>query len=364
MKSYFRPFILLSLLLVFCAGCRKNEFSLEAALPPSVNHTYEVSYYANDKRGGMEIETALNIQNGVGAVHAVTRNPSVGWIFYHNSPVPAAVFFAERGDKIEIKGESESPYTWRVGGNKVNDLLTEWRLANKTLLEQQGENYRLGREDKSAAGKVNKAVADFIDKNPESPASVILLGVYYDPKIDPREEARLIQILHESKILDKYSYLIVRQDRDFAMVPEISGERLRAQEIIVQSYHNGCDTLFVGSGKYPVAMMVTKISSPARKDMLDSLKNMIRLRKDSAELLLVDMQVGDEESNWRYMARRDSLKGVLQSISVRGLADDNLRRLGVNTLPYWLVVDKKGKILYSGSSTAEAAAKVRFLIKK
>lgn len=363
MKRFSLYIIFIITALAFCQGCVKNEFALTASLPQSVNSTYKVSYYANDKRGGMEIEAALNVQRGEGALPCMTRNPSLGWIFYRNSPMPAAIFFAERGDKLKITGEDENPFTWQISGNKVNELLSEWRMANKELLQKQAENYRLNRPDKGLAAKINKAVTEFAVNNPKSPASVILLGVYFDSAEDPAGERKIMQMLIDSEVLDKYSYLITRQDRDYSVIPETPDNKLKPQQMIIQSYHTGCDTIHLGDGRSDVVMMFTKISAPQRKEMLDSIKSITRLRKDSLGLLLVDMSVGVEESQWRYTVRRDSLKGVLQGLAVRGLADDNLRKLGVSELPQWMVIDKGGAVRYKGSSNATAMKEVRKLLK-
>lgn len=155
-------------LIAISGGCIRNEFMLEAELPEKVNYTYTLSYYASDSRGGVELTAALDVRNGSGKLKGFTRNPALGWIFYGNSPLPAAIFYAGRGDKIRISGDDGSPLGWSIGGNRINDELTEWRLANRKLIAEARDSFSKDLSGEKARLKLNAAIAAFVKSHPES----------------------------------------------------------------------------------------------------------------------------------------------------------------------------------------------------
>lgn len=348
-------FPLIILLILTGGGCMRNQFELEVSLPENISYTYKITYYANDKKGGVDIEAAIDVQSGVGKMTGLTRRPSLGWIFYGNSPLPAAVFYAERGERIKMTGEERSPVGWKIEGNKINELLTGWRLENKDLLNKVLDTF-YNRYDKSEEvnGKLNSAISKFVRSHPDSGASAILLGIYYDSSLNPEEESKLWKILKETGIMDKFGYLLVRQDMDFMDLPTPRTDRIGKKDIIIQSYLKNYDTLHLGNGKAPAMLLFWATGESSRIQMVDSLKKIIRLRGDSGRMIVADLCLSSDSAAWNYNCRIDSLRGGLRGIVAKGIADENIRGLGVDIVPSWLILDKTGKVVYRGENMAEA----------
>ena len=93
-------------------------------------------------------------------------NPCLVYLFASNRKYPI-VIYAEKGDKIDVSGDSADPFTWNVGGNEINAKLSEWRKKNaKTLASAD-------------AAKINAAVDKYVVANPSSGVSALLLLTAY-----------------------------------------------------------------------------------------------------------------------------------------------------------------------------------------
>ena len=349
----------------FLSGCIRNEFQVEAEMAKDISHTYNISYYASDKHGGLEIQTALNLTSGQGSLKGVTKNPTVGWIFYGNSPLPAAIFYAERGDKVAISGDDISPLKWVIKGNKINEQLTEWRLANAAQITRMRDSYASpdAAASMDAARQLNKRIAEFVRKNPDSGASALIMGAFFNAVANPELEAELWQILEKSEVMAKFSPLLARQDCDFSTSPVAFPKKLKKQDLILQSHSNNIDTLHLAAGKYPVVMLFWQTYDENRRERLDSIRRLALLRKDSLQVMIADVALGGDSISWNYMVRRDSIYHTLRAWAISGFADPQLMDLGVDGTPQWIVAGSKGEILYRGDNDGEAMKIARGLIK-
>lgn len=345
---------------VFLAGgCVKNEFNLIFELPDKVNTTYKIAYYASDPRGGLEVETAVAVAQGKGELKCITRNPSALWLFSGQQTLPMIVIYAERGDKIRIIGEGPNPYEWEVkGGSKVNDLLTEWRLKNKQLLQDLVTNVGLDDSEKYRK-KMNASVAEFVEQHPDSPASVLLLTAYYDSSLSREEYLNLKGILDESGLSEKFADLLSRQDYVSSLDDTSKSGGLK--DIIVQSYGKNYDTLKFKSSAAPIFAYFWTPGDFNREAALDSVRKLAKWRSDSAKMTIADISLSPDSSTWAFSVKRDSLRHTLRAISFKGLADKNMMDLEIRKTPWFIVTSGNGKKAYEGQDLDEALRKFRSL---
>ena len=337
---------------LFC-GCTKNEFDIEFSLPADVNATYKICYYASDKRGGLQIETAANVAQGKGKLRGVTRNPVAIWLFRGNSELPALVFYAERGDKIEISGNSGDPREWIVkGGGEPNELLAGWYAANgKELKNLQGS----GSSD-AGSGKINASIGAFVKEHSDSAASLMLMEAYFDSRLDPELFSSLKKILEDSGVLEEYPYMLSRQDSG-----EEPGGKLNPEDMVVQSYLKNIDTLRLKSGATPHLLYFRRSEDKDAASVRDTLRSLSRWRGDSARMVIAVLTLDSDSTTWALEARRDSLKGVVRAIALKGFADEDVMRLGVGATPWYVVTSGKGRVVYSGPELKKMSEKVRSL---
>lgn len=353
--------IILTMLLLWLTGCVKNEFRMEFSLPDSVTATYRISYYASDPRGGLQVESAVAVSAGKGEAIGLTHYPTMVTISHGSSVIPAAIFYAERGDRIVLSGSGTDPVEWNISGNRPTELLTRWRLDNRRIIEEARRTTPQDSASAPALMALNKAVAAFVKNNSDSPAARLLLFAYFDAGLDPREFDRLWRSLPEENDPEGFAPLLARQDLT-GISPALQGAPAkRADNLIVRSADNNADTLRFASSGSPLLLYYWQRGDDDRKALTDSLRWLTRWRRDSAEMVIADIALNPDSSQWRSLIRHDSLSQTVRAFSPRGLADRDALRFGVTGTPWFVVGDGKGRLLYSGSDAAKAFSKFRSL---
>lgn len=329
-----------ALVLLTLASCVKNEFRVEFKLPAGVNESYTMLYYVSDSEKGWLYDQVAVVQQGKCQMKGVTRNPTLIYVF-QGAQEPGVVIYAERGDKIEITGDSSSPASWTVSGNDINETLSAWRAENRTALS--------GRDNK----RVNDAVAKYVRANPEDPVSTILLEVYYDRSIDTAGFESLSKTL-KGKAADVFwTELMSRSD----LIGGFEPLKQTASPLILRTAGNGADT--IGFSEQPALLYFSYNNYDARKDDVSKIKQLLKERTDSGKPQIVSVSLENDSSSWRYQARMDSLKGAVVAWMPLSFADPAAVSLGIEKAPCFIVVGKKGKILYRGTSMDDAARKLR-----
>lgn len=339
--------VLMCLLQTACTG---NEFDVEFKLPADVNDTYTLAYYASDPVKGWMMQTGATLRKGVAEVKCVTHSPTLVYITPVGARLPQAVFYAERGDNIKISGSGKDPMGWNITGNRLTDRLTEWRKGAAKALELRIKDPAKG------IAAVNKSVADYVSRNPENPASTILLLTYYDRRADEDGFVRAWSRLKGDATDPKWSRLVSRAD----MFADPAPLKL-PKEFAVNTVATGCDTITFG--RVPVLIYFSRNSLPTYKVDIDTLRKLSREFRDSDKRIIAEISFEPDSAVRRYPVRTDSLKGAVRGWMPLGLSDMTARELGVDRVPYAIVVATDGKVKYHGDNLEEAAATFRQQIK-
>lgn len=342
--KYIAKFLLL-FVLVALGGCVKNEIKVDFRLPSNVNDAYKMTYYASDPVKGWFVETVAAVQQGKVQMICATHNPTIVFILESGS-MPRAAFYAERGDKIKITGDSSDPFSWRISGNKLTEEWSQWRLDNRTSLASRDP------------AKINKAVGDYVKKNPDKPLSTILLLVYYDRRADEVGFHKLWNLLTGKALEPKWMQLVSRSDmlRDAPVFSE------KLSSIILHTYDNGVDTLL--TGKKPMLLYFWRESDVKRNEGIGILKDLVKEFPDSGARMIADVCFDPDSIGWQSAVRRDSLKKVVRGWNFRGETDSVMMRAGVARTPWFIVFDSKGKEKYAGDNHHDADSLFREVINK
>lgn len=334
--SMSKALVLIVLALMSLTSCIKNEVKVEVQLPPDVNDAYRLTYYASDPQKGWYAETVIPVQKGKGEVICYTRNPTIVYVM-HNSNVPEAAFYAERGDKVKITGSDIDPYSWSIGGNKINEQWSEWRLKNKEAL--------MGRDAK----KINLAVTEYVNSNPDKPLAAILLLVYYDRRNDEAGFRKLWKKLKGDALSQEWAQLVAPTD-----LPEgMPMERQKVEEMILHTAGSGADTLTFG--KKPLMLFFWRTDDSDRDENMTKLRQLRKDIPDSAKNRITDISFEMDSIYWRNSLSRDSLQGVMRAWVPTGETDSVVIRLDIPRTPYVLVYDRKGAEVYRGNDVSKAA---------
>ncbi|MDE6811695.1 MAG: hypothetical protein K2J15_05025 [Muribaculaceae bacterium] len=361
-RLLYRLAALLSLLIV--AGCIKNEFTMEFHLPQACNDTYTVQYYASDKRGGIAVEAAVPINAGKGELKGITRNPTLICIYYRRHSLPACVAYAERGDRIVLEGEEENPTGWNVSGNKVNGRLSQFRRDNSGLINEAMT--APADKEKAIRERLNGAVKKYVESHNDDIASLILLATYYDAGVNPEDFLKLQSLLEKNGASPEAAGLreaIMRQDMmtstRIAPLSRLQGGGGKIKDFIVKSFDKNLDTIRTSSGKRPILIYLWRRGDMDRQADIDTLKQLVKWRGDSARMPMVDICLDSDSISWTYALQGDSLRQVLHAWMPRGIADENLMQLGVNGSPWWIVIGPDGRLVMSTRDGKAAVKKFK-----
>ena len=331
---------IVSFLLILLAGCKKDEFQVEVKLPESVNEAYKVLYYESGVKKGGLVESAMQISKGEAKFKVPTHDPVIVYIFSKGKN-PATFFYAERGDKIKISGPGVNPLDWKIEGNKINVALTQWREQNKSLLSKFNEG------DLSVASEVNTAVAKYVAAHREDPVSTLLLLEYYNRGADDAGFRACWAQLKGAALDGNWREVVSRSD-----MLELPEKLALPSEMILRSVRNGYDT--INFGQVPVLL---NFSKPSLKEYRDEAKELRRISEevpDSSRRVIANILLEPDSLQRWQRARSDSLLTVVEGWAPLGFSDSHVRHFGVMNLPYLVVVDSLGNVVYRGSDITKA----------
>lgn len=336
---------LLLLLTCVCTGCLKNEVQVKFEFTGVPMAGCQLQYYASDSRKGWFVETGATVQNGKGAVTLYTRNPTLVFITV-SSDIPEAAFYAERGDDITIEGSEASPYGWKIGGNKINEEWTAWRLENRSALMNR------------LPEGVNAAVRKFVSKNSDNPLSAILLLLYYNRRVDEAGFQKLYSSLKGDARDAEWQNLVSAADMVNGDFPAAEG----VKSMVLRTAGNGADTVVMG--RRAAAFFFWRSADRDRGAGVAMLKSLAKGYPDSASRLLADICFEPDSTSWRYSAANDSLTRVIRAWNPLAECDSIMTRMRVPRTPYCIVYDRRGRELYRGSDFSKGEAAFRSAMPK
>ena len=341
------------LMALMLGGCVKNEFNIDFEFPKDHIGNYLISYYAWDKRGGRWIEHTASVQDGMATAHGVTRLPTIVYISDASSPSNSMMVYVERGDQIKVTGEGRDMASWTVKGNKLSERWGEWRKTAYTK-----------KKDAKAFGK---SIEEYVAKNPKDELSAILLLMEWNRRENPEGFVRLwnsidrdargnqlVEMCGAADMLGVEFTATADGDLEYARDPKV-------KSLVVRSRDNGTDSLRFDR---PAILYFFSNNDNARREALDSLKELSRSYPDSSKRIIADIYMDSDSLTWINAIRRDSLKGAVRAWQPRGVIEDDMVSMGVVRLPWLIVKDKGAREAYAGDDLAEAMAAFRKLAGK
>ena len=332
-------FLIISLLL---ASCGKKQVTFQFSLPKDLSSNIRVVHYASDKRGGVMIESVATIMGGKGELRLPTVNPALFYL-YAGGNLPVTVY-AEKGDQVAVSGSDNNPFHWTVGGNGINEDLSLWRNAHASTLFS------------GTPSEINEAVADYVESNPDSPASAILLLTSYFRGENETQFLDLWYALGEKADKETWLRMVGRADM-LNGAPRHPGH---LKSVVFRSLANGLDTIRPSDAGATILFFWNN-GMDHRTEMIDSLKQLAKEYPDSAKRIIADISLDPDSISWRSPLRKDSVKDIARFWVPAGLADRNLINLQVNRLPFFMVVARNGIQTYRGSDPAKAMEAFRKL---
>ena len=210
MHKHILSTILSFLLLLFVFSCGKKQGMQLRGEISNIDTPYIYASYS--RHDTLRIDTITIGKNGRFS-YANDIDSLTSFTLYFNNYASSAVFFADKNQKLTIKGDANLPDLMEVNGNAINDELTFFKQQNAALLTQRG---RLLNDfqadtllDNSAALPNNEKIAqinslnheltqkaeDFIKENPAKLSSIVLINDFFFDNENPKALQRVLGYL-------------------------------------------------------------------------------------------------------------------------------------------------------------------------
>lgn len=330
--------ILFTLLLTACSS---KEFSITGNLKNLGTQNLRMVYISE----GSIKSVWLPVMDGHFNFKGNSPDITVVEIFNRQMDLLARVAI-ENGESADVEGDINKPYDIKVTSSDLN-------VAWSKFVNDNAKLYTSG--DRWA---VEKAVEKFVRENPDNELSPFLVAYNY---------ANAANLPAAKKLLD----LIPEGNK-----PEIINERLGcltdddnmtvAQSKIVTSFilYSDADTIEAfnpSNGKISL-LYFWSTTNPARKGINQQLK-MLRRTYTGNKLQIADITLESDSSIWKREIRNDSTTWK-HYWGLGGKMNDAIKKMGVTSAPYFLVIDSIGTPLYRGVSLDQACATVDGKLKK
>jgi len=350
-------YICLVVCVLVCCSCTKNEFSIEGHLQGKMAKSLRFVYYASDSKRGLAIEAQITVLDGKLQLQGITRNPTLVWVLDDMNRV-VNMIYAERGDKLEVKGELSRPWSWEISGNKTEEALSGWMRQNGSLLLSDKPDL------------LNRAIREYVEAHPEDLVSGLLISGLY--RVEPGKEkvyAALLEKLPETVRanaavlgaggLELHSLTATAAQR----VSPFTLYSLEQKPHTIDPHQNKATVLYFWQSDDGKTQYNT-----ANRDMhgehtfnMIMLKN-LRERFGTEDLFVADINSDLDTLSWQRAARRDTIAEWVR-LWEPGFGQGQLSaRLGVNRHPWLIVIDRTGSIRYQGINAADTENAVKKIL--
>lgn len=256
---------------------------------------------------------------------------------YDNDYRRLGLFYAENGDKIKVTVDADNPYTLTVEGNDVSERLCKWLHDNSKVLAARN------------AVAINAAIAKYVQANPEDIVSGLLMASLYNACVDPARATRLLESL--SPEARPATLLNPRLLTDGRLAGAVHPKPVTGLHYL--SSKTDSITLFNPRHNRRTLMTFSGVQDN-RDSIIDSLHSFWKRRP--ARVSVLDVRFDADTFTWRRDLRTDSVSWPSGWVA-GSVANPDIARLSIPTLPYFIVVDSLGRQIYRGTSLTTALKK-------
>lgn len=309
--------------LLSCGGS-EGRFRLKGEF----EHLRQGEFYIYSNDGAAAGFDTIKVEDGRFDYETDLRDKAVYHLLYPN--LSEQVIFGASGDVITLKGDARNLKSVEVKGSEPNEELTAFRLENN-----KNKGISAARE----------AAATFMEKSPSSPASVFLFKEYFlsNDEAPQKEVEKHYRALCKARP-DDLQLLSLRADvesrgrlpekggtlPDFAFTLE-DGRKVRASDY---------------RGKVLLIHFWASWENQSRIETL-RVRRMLRQNAGKIESVSISLDVNDAER--KGVERMDSMSWT-SYCDFLSWNSPLVKRFGVRTIPFYLLVGTDGKMLATGSS--------------
>lgn len=241
---------------------------------------------------------------------------------YSNDYTLLGLMTAARGTEASITVDPAGIKGFRANGTAFNTDLSSWLGSVKTV--------------------DNPTIEAYVKRNPGNPVAGVLMASLYDAYADPAAARALYMTLEPRARPAYYATGFEQLIRD---VNSAAGSKLESASVLCSA-----DTIaFLRPTAYRATFVAFTADEPAHRDsVVPALK-----RLKGTKGLVVEHSLATDTVTWRRQTRTDSCTWT-SVWTGPGTAAEGARRFAISRLPYYVVADSTGQILYEGTQLHKA----------
>lgn len=298
--------------------------------------------------GTMEGNATMNLRINYlynGAIRTiVTASRDGKFEFFASAPQPTVVeindydnrplarILAVNGETFELNIDPTKPYAVRTEGN---DLSTRWA----DFLRNNSDKLTSGRDS------ANAVIGRYIASHPDDMLSTLLLVNNYDSSTDALAADSLLSLIEAkarpSYLTESYTFMLER----------LVNENTTAPVEPFRFIHADTARTFRPSDNIGSLLAFTIETSDGYDRLAETLE---RAAKKNKKILIAELRTTPSAVTFEGNDTCNRVMGRLPG----GLASSGIERLGIPTVPFFIVTDSTGRQLYRGTDTEAAFTKL------
>lgn len=349
--------------LLFAVSCKKGEGTVIKGDIANLSSPYILASYLIED--SLVIDT-INVNNISKFNYNVDIDTLTTFTLYMNDYKSATVVFANKGDKVAVKGDALFPDIIKVNGNELNNDITAFKRENQDLLKQRGQllsdlhlsndyndlrNSSFNRSDEiSNLNLLNHELTlkaeEYIKENPTKLSSLILINNFFTNSDTPKSLERVLGYLEGdvtntkiAKRLLAYSKKLNRSAEDavlpYFQLTDNEGELINSNKF---------------NGKYLLLSFLSN-SGVDSHETVELLKDEYEvLNKDSVQFISVYI----DSDTYPITVEHDSIPWIVVT-EERGWGSDIVDLLNIQYIPFNILISPEGTIMLRNVPAQEVA---------
>ena len=322
--------------LLAACGPRGNGFRIEGRLKGM--QPGEIYVY-NQSDAQARFDT-LKVKDGSFVYEGTATQPTPYILVFQNGL--EQLVFADGGQTLEYTASANDMKNYEVKGSDENTLLNEFRKETA----------------KMTAIKTKAAARSFIEGHPASPVSVYMLDRYFvqDTDIDYDELMTLVKLLRKNM---EDNIFLINLETDIGIIQNgMTGHKIPAVQMTTKTGKT------VDLGKHTKPFTLVGFWSTWVNEAWDFMSALRTYATGySNEMQVVAVSLDNQIYKWEEFVKSDSL--TLDNVcDGKSWGSDYARKFGVRQLPYFVLADKEGKIIVSGTTTKTMKTEVEKRVRK
>lgn len=328
--------VVAALFITGCSGSR--EFRLDAASDDIGTQNVTLIYYTTES-DSYKVANVPAI-DGKFSVTGTLSTPAYVEV-YTAAGSKLGEFIVEGGDHIEARFSAMNPENISIKGNEDAEMLAGF-------LEENREAIGAGDTD-----GVNRAVEAFIRERPKQFVSAVLLTRYFSVEGYEKTALELISL-----IPDKYRPANFTEGFEQMLNSSLATDTLAITSVRAYSQGDSACTFFPAGARTNLLMITDNECRDA--DSIKALVSALRSGNPAEETLrIVDFGCDRDTMLWHSSLRTipaDYPSGVIRMWLNAGMATDGIAQGAPSQIPYFMMTDSTGRLLFRGASASAAKA--------